>query len=120
MEPYYTQDIRKNRWVDMWGFTWDDWESKDCCLLIGASPDEVTVHGAVLQLAGGDAVQMASQCGTIIGVGAVGLHAANRRPHKAPQGGLSPATYHPVPAGQQLRIISCGCWQVWYLVCSAL
>ena len=45
--------------------------------LIGCSPHEVAVHGAILQLTGGHPVQLAMQGGTLGGVGAIGLHTAH-------------------------------------------
>ena len=53
-------------------------------LLIRRSPDKVTVHGAILEFTGGDAVQLAIEGCTLGWVGAVGLHAADWRPNKVP------------------------------------
>ena len=70
--------------------------------LIGCAPVEVAVHGAILQLAGGGAVQVAHQCCPILGIRPVALHTADGLPKKAAQGGLPPVAHHPVPASAWL------------------
>ena len=66
--------------------------------LVCCSPNEVTVHWAVLQLAGGDPVQCPAQGGPISRVGAVGLHTADGFTHKVAQWRLPPTTHCPIPA----------------------
>lgn len=75
-----------------------DIQQEGGCLLIASTPDEVAVHGAILQLAACDAVQVAGQGGSIVCIGSVGFHTADWLPHKSPQGGLPPAAHHPIPA----------------------
>ena len=65
--------------------------------LVCCSPDEVTVHGAVLQLTGGHSVQRTAESGTISRIGAIGFHTADGLTHKVTQGRLSPAAYCPIP-----------------------
>lgn len=81
--------------------------------LIGCSPDEVTVHGAILQLTGGHPVQRTAESGAISWIGAVGFHTADGLTHKVAQGWLPPATHCPIPAHQM--VLSC---QSRWLMCA--